>query len=187
MIEPPDVHARPAERVAELTSQLGTDAVVRWCAGLLAAETAYDDPALPSLSWLGGTAAPWLLGQVEPQRSVNAYWARVWAGRGLLHVYTPTAARHIVGALGDDAWRVREMAAKVVARWEVADAADDLVPLVRDEVTRVRAAAVRALGVVGEGEHSEVVKAAVADPESTVCRAAAVAITALQRRLDREL
>ena len=187
MREPSDVHARPAERVAELVAQLGTDAVVQWCAGLLVGDTAYDDPALPSLSWLGGPAAPWLLDQVEPQRSVNAYWVRVWAGRGLLHVYAPTAARHIVGALGDDAWRVREMVAKVVARWEVADAADDLVPLMRDEVTRVRAAAVRALGVVGEGEHAEVVRGAEEDPEPAVRRAAVVALATMRRRLDRDL
>lgn len=187
MLEPTDVHAKPAERVAELAEQLGTDVVVRWCAGLLAADTAYDDPALPSLSWLGGAAAPWLLEQGDLQRSVNDYWARVWAARGLLHVYTPAAVREIVGALGDEAWRVREMAAKVVARWEVADAADALEPLVADEATRVRAAAVRALGVVGEGEHAGGVRDAQDDPEPTVRRAAAVALATMSQRLDRDL
>lgn len=187
MLEPTDLHAPPAQRVAELVGQLGTDEVVRWCAGVLAADTAYDDPALPALTWLGGAAAPWLLSQMEPQRSGNAYWARVWAARGLLHVYTPAAAGEIVAALDDEAWRVREMAAKVVARWELAVAADALEPRVADEVARVRGAAVRALGVVGEGEHAAALRAAEDDPEPSVRRAAALALATMRRRLDRDV
>lgn len=187
MVEPTDVHAHPAERVAELVVHLGTAEVVAWCAGLLAGDTAYDDPAFPSLSWLGGPHALVLLEQGDLERAGNAYWPRVWGARGLLHVYAPEAAGEVVGALGDEAWRVREMSAKVVARWEVAAAADALEARVGDEVTRVRAAAVRALGLVGEGEHAAVVRGAQDDPEPSVRRAAAVALATMRARLDRDV
>lgn len=182
-----DVHARPAERVAELVGHLGAAEVVAWCAGLLAGDTAYDDPAFPSLSWLGGPHALVLLEQGDLARTGNAYWPRVWGARGLLHAYAPEAAGEIVGALGDEAWRVREMSAKVVARWEVAAAADALVALIGDEVPRVRSAAVRALGLVGEGEHASAVRAAEDDPEPSVRRAAAVALVTMRLRLDRDV
>ena len=74
----------------------------------------------------------------------------------------------MVAALGDEHWRVREMAAKVVATWEVGEAADGLVPLLDDEVPRVRAAAARGLGVVGEGEHADAVHEVTDDPEAAV-------------------
>ena len=43
--------------------------------------------------------------------------------RGLLHCYRPSAAGQVLAALGDDQWRVREMAAKgVVGEGEHAEA-----------------------------------------------------------------
>jgi hypothetical protein len=51
----------------------------------------------------------------------------------------------IIGALGDHAWRVREMAAKVVARHRVGRALDAIAALRMDPVPRVRAAAERAV------------------------------------------
>ena len=184
---PRDVRASPKQRVAALVGHLGTAEVVAWCGDLVAGATAYDDPDAPSLAWLGGAHALDLLGRDDLEASGNAYWPRVWGARGLLYAYEPAAAPQVVGALRDDAWRVREMAAKVVARWEVADAADALVPLVGDDVPRVRAAAVRALGTVGEGEHADAVRDAEDDPEPAVRRAAGRALAALRTRLDREL
>ena len=46
----------------------------------------------------------------------------------------------VVHALGDDEWRMRAMAAKVVAERQLGDAADELVAMTADEVPRVRAA-----------------------------------------------
>lgn len=51
----------------------------------------------------------------------------------------------IIGALRDPAWRVREMAAKVVAAHRVGQALDAVAALRDDPVPRVRAAAERAV------------------------------------------
>jgi HEAT repeat protein len=57
----------------------------------------------------------------------------------------------IIGALSDPAWRVREMALKVVARHRVDAALDHLPRLLDDEVPRVRQAALRAQQRLTEG------------------------------------
>jgi len=185
--QPSALDATPAARVAELVALLGRDAVVAWCADLLAGRAAHDDPDLPPLTWLGGPSTAWLTSREGEQLAVNAYWIRVWAARGLLHCYAPSAASDVVAALGDDHWRVRETAAKVAATWEVGEAADGLVPLLDDEVPRVRAAAVRALGVVGEGEHADPVRSVSDDPEEAVRRAAGTALGRMRARLDRDV
>ena len=177
----------PAARVAELVDLVGRDEVVGWCADLLRGRVAHDDPERPPLTWLGGRAAPWLVGLDGDGLRVHGYWVRVWGGRGLLHCYQPSAAADVVAALGDEHWRVREMAAKVVATWEVGEAADRLVPLLDDDVPRVRAAAARGLGVVGEGEHAEAVHRAAGDPERSVRTAAGTALRRMRQRLDRDL
>jgi len=79
------------------------------------------------------------------------------------------------------------MAAKVVAAWEVGEAADGLVPLLDDAVPRVRAAAARGLGVVGEGEHAEAVHQVADDPDESVRTAAETALRRLRQRLDRDV
>lgn len=185
--QPTELDATPAARVEELVGLLGRDEVVAWCADLLAGRAAHDDPDLPPLSWLGGPSTPWLVSQQGERLQANSYWVRVWGARGLLHCYLPSAAREVVAALGDEQWRVREMAAKVVATWEVGEAADHLVALLDDEVPRVRAAAARALGVVGEGEHADAVRSVADDPETAVRRAAETALTRMRSRLDRDL
>ena len=78
----------------------------------------------------------------------HGYWPRVWAARGLLHAWDPAATAAIIGATSDEAWRVREMAAKVVARHRVGDAFDAVAALRTDPVERVRAAAARAVTVL---------------------------------------
>ena len=97
----------------------------------------------PRWAWGGGTAPAGGRGLAGEQAEVNAYWVRVWGARGLLHCYDDLAARDVVAALSDEAWRVREMAAKVVGRWEVGEAAEALEPLLSDDVPRVRTAAGR--------------------------------------------
>jgi hypothetical protein len=63
---------------------------------------------------LGGPVAQVVLHDGPRQR--NQYWRRVWGARGLLHAWHPRAESAIIAATGDEHWRVREMAAKVIAR-----------------------------------------------------------------------
>ncbi len=115
------------------------------------------------------------------------YWPRVWAARGLLHVYRSQAGPAVVGGLSDESWRVREMCAKVARAHEVGAASEELARLCADDVPRVRAAAVRALAVVGEAEHADAVRDCLDDPETAVAAAAQRALRELGRRLDRPL
>ena len=106
------------------------------CVDLLAGRDV--DPALVRV--LGGPHADRYLD--DP---VHAYWLRVWGARGLLWNWDPSAVPAVQAALTDEAWRVREMGAKVVARHLVGEALPALGELVHDPVPRVRAAASRAL------------------------------------------
>ena len=182
---PPDL-TTPAHRVRALAARIGQGETASWCAELLAGRVAHDDPDRPPLAWLGGAGTPY----VEERLEVGEfeYWPRVWGARGLLHVWPVPAERvvtaAVVAALADPAWRVREMAAKVVARHEVGEAAEALMPCATDPVARVRAASVRALGAVGEHEHTDAVVGALRDQDGAVRRAAERSVELLERRLD---
>ena len=78
----------------------------------------------------------------------NEYWLRVWGVRGLLWNWGPEAVAPLLTAAGDDAWRVRELAAKVVARHRVGEAFVVVERLREDPVARVRVAAARALAAL---------------------------------------
>jgi hypothetical protein len=189
---PPNLGESPAGRLSTLQDLIGAEAIMAWCAGLLLATTQSEDPSSPSITWLGGEHAAEELAGGGFDRPGQEYWPRVWAARGLFHVWTPgpaatVATRAIVAALTDPAWRVREMAAKVTRRWLVGDAADALVPLLADSTPRVRVAAASALGVVGEFEHAHALKAGLDDEEDSVRKAAAIALDHLGLRLDRSL
>jgi hypothetical protein len=95
---------------------------------------------------LGGPAAD----QVLDGRAggTAGYWPRVWAARGLLYAWNDTATASIVQATSDEAWRVREMAAKVTARHRIGDGLGAVIMLRDDPVPRVRAAAARAIAVL---------------------------------------
>jgi HEAT repeat protein len=122
------------------------------------------------------------------QRNLDlVYWPRVWAARGLLHVYLPDASPAVVNGLDDDAWRVREMCAKVARAQEIGAAADALHRRTSDEVPRVRVAALRALARVGEAEDADAVRDCLDDPERSVVVAAERALREMSRRLDRDL
>jgi hypothetical protein len=79
-------------------------------------------------------------------RQANQYWRRVWGARGLLYAWDETgdAAAAIIEALSDQHWRVREMAAKVIAKRKVGAALEAVAQLQDDPVPRVRAASHRA-------------------------------------------
>ncbi len=176
--------ATPVERARAAAAALGRAELVRWCADLLAGRATFGEPDGPDPGWLAGRAAD---GWGAPSRldETTAYWPRVWAARTLLHVWDDAASAEVVAALGDPAWRVREMGAKVCARWEVAQAAEAALTLLGDEVPRVRVAALRALEAVGEGEHAEAIRSALADPQVSVVATAERALTRLADRLDR--
>jgi HEAT repeat protein len=175
----------PAERVGAACDRWGEGEVVRRCAAQLVAGPAAPTGELLDLAEvLGGLRDRDFLAGGRPPG--HAYWARVWAARALRYVWADFAAPAVVAALDDEYWRVREMAAKVVADQELADAADRLVELLGDDTARVRIAAARALGGVGEGEHGKALLAMVAsDPDRAVARTAASALQTLSRRLDR--
>ncbi len=129
----------PRQSVRAECERRGRDAVIAGCIELLTGGAVDDDLILA----LGGPAAPHVLsgGEGGPE----GYWPRVWAARGLLHEWAEVATPAIIAATSHEAWRVREMAAKVIARHKVGDAMESVVALRVDAVPRVRAAADRAV------------------------------------------
>jgi hypothetical protein len=126
----------PQKRIEAECARRGRDAFVADCVAVLRGGS---DPDV--LRVLAGSAAERFFDGAE---HFDTYWFRVWALRGLLWVWAPKADRAVRDALGDDAWRVREMAAKVVAKHHVRAAAAKLAQLRDDPVPRVRTAAERA-------------------------------------------
>jgi hypothetical protein len=127
----------PQQRVEAECARRGKAAVVADCVALLRGET---NPDL--LVSLAGEGAEKFF---DGREHHDTYWFRVWALRGLLWAWDPSATGVVCAAMGDEAWRVREMAAKVVARHLVGDAVSAVAPLQDDPVPRVRVAAGRAL------------------------------------------
>jgi hypothetical protein len=92
---------------------------------------------------LGGEHAERVLAGYEG--GPGGYWPRVWAMRGFLHCYEPIARDTITRALGDNHWRVREMALKVIRRHGIEEYSASASTLIDDPVERVRLAAERVL------------------------------------------
>jgi hypothetical protein len=132
----------PRQSVLAECERRGQAAVITGCIGLL--EGADADDGL--IFALGGPAAATVLSGREGGR--DGYWPRVWAARGLLHVWADNATPAIIAATDDESWRVREMAAKVIARHQVGDALAAAVTLTADPVLRVAAAADRAVMIL---------------------------------------
>jgi hypothetical protein len=132
----------PRESVEAECARRGRAAVVAGCVDLLGGR-GVDDSLIVALARPG---AEQVLAGREGGRS--GHWPRVWAARGLLHVWDDSALPAILTATRDDAWRVREMAAKVVARHLLGDALEAVAALRDDPVPRVRTAAERALILV---------------------------------------
>jgi hypothetical protein len=131
----------PRQGIAAECQRRGAPAVASGCISLLHGHWHDVDDAL--VHALGGEAAEYVLGGREGGKA--GYWPRVWAARGLLHAWDDRAAPAIIQATADDAWRVREMAARVIARHRVGDALTAIAGLRTDPVPRVRAAAERAV------------------------------------------
>jgi hypothetical protein len=129
----------PRQSVEIECARRGREQVVDGCVALLRGRDV-DDTLIVAL---GGPVARVVLHDGPLQR--NQYWRRVWGARGLLHAWDGRADSAIVEAMTDEHWRVREMAAKVVARHKVGAALDAVAALRGDPVPRVRAAAERAV------------------------------------------
>jgi HEAT repeat protein len=136
----------PRQSIEAACAGHGGPEVIASCVALIGGADA--DPAL--VAALGGPDAPRFLDAPPDQR----YWLRVWGARGLLWALAtedapppdrPEIVEALVGALTDDHWRVREQAAKVIARYRVDEAHPAITALLDDEVPRVRYAAARAL------------------------------------------
>jgi HEAT repeat protein len=136
----------PGQSVEQECARRGTAQVVAGCVGLLGGGEA--DYAL--VYAIGGPAADSVLG--PHPRHDQQYFLRVWAARALLYAWDDGARDVVAGvvitALGDESWRVREMAAKVVARRKLGDALTAVAGLRTDPVPRVRAAAERATAIL---------------------------------------
>jgi HEAT repeats len=132
----------PRESVRGECQRRGEKAVVASCLDVLTGQN-IDDRLLQVL---GGPAAEQVLG--GRAGGIAGYWPRVWAARGLLYAWDESASTVIARATSDDAWRVREMAAKVITKHRIGDALDAVITLRDDPVPRVRAAAERAIAVL---------------------------------------
>lgn len=128
----------PRRSVEALAASHGRSTVVAACLDLLAGRVV-DGQIIVGL---GGPPARWAVDGGAPGPD---YWLRVWALRGLLWLWDESATEAVVGAHADAAWRVREMAAKVVARHQVDAALTSALSLRADPVLRVRRAAERAV------------------------------------------
>lgn len=132
----------PRESIEAESVRRGRQAVIAGCCDLIKGDDA--DGAL--ILALGGPHARRVLDS-DP-RAGQRYWLRVWGIRGLLWVWDDSALGAVVIALHDPAWRVRELAAKVVARHHLGDTFPVVVDLRDDPVRRVRAAAARAVAIL---------------------------------------
>jgi hypothetical protein len=122
----------------------GRSDCVRECIAILGGHTVDAE----FLRVIGGPSAESVLDGRDG--GLDGYWPRVWAARGLLHVWDDVATDAIIAATTNDSWRVREMSAKVIARHHVAPAIDAVVTLLEDDNARVRTAARRAFDAVAD-------------------------------------
>lgn len=188
MIEDVSAVPRPADPdrpvatlVRELDALVGRERFVDVCVDLVggADRTAY----VAELRYLTGHS--WEAGDPVFDPEVwKDYWVRTWGGRGLLYCWSDRATDAVVAGLGDEHYRPAEMCLKVAAKYDVAGTGPGAAALTRHELPRVRANAVRTLGVVGDTEHVDAVVTVLNDPEEWVREHAAHAYERMAARLD---
>ena len=163
----------PAERIAKVVAELGEDEVVARATALIAGLNAGEEFLLS----VGGRHAQGIL-----DGAPALYWPEVWGARTFLYVWSDSAIPAVLAGLGNQAWRVREMSAKVVARRELPYPAEVAV-LATDEVARVRAQAARTLAEIGRVEDVDTLRSLLKDPEIEVRREAGGALKKLRATL----
>ncbi|MEO6944483.1 MAG: HEAT repeat domain-containing protein [Lacisediminihabitans sp.] len=164
-----------AARIAHAVDRYGEARVVTLATGLLQARNAGDDILL----YLGGRHAQGVL-----DGAPALYWPELWGARAFMHVWiqeSDAAVSAVLAGLGNQAWRVREMCAKVCATRAIGGP-ETLTVLLSDETARVRSAAARALAEVGHREHMEQLTLVLRDPDKDVRRAAQQSLDRLRER-----
>jgi hypothetical protein len=163
----------PQKRIEEAVALFGEQSVAQRAASLLMGGNEGEE----FLLWVGGRHAQGVLDGAPP-----LYWPEVWGARALTFVWDESAASAVHRGLNDQAWRVREMCARVVFVRTLPET-DTLLALLGDEVARVRSAAARALGeVADEATAKGPLTALLQDPEKEVRRSAHDAMVRLERR-----
>lgn len=157
-------------RIAAAVERLGVDTVVLRSLSLLAGNNEGEEFLLV----VGGEHAQGIL-----DGAPVLYWPELWGTRALLYVWNDSAIAGVTAALQNQAWRVREMATRVTATRGLTLQVE-ITALLTDEVARVRAAAARALGAIGDD--LEVIRPLLKDPEIEVRRGAQQGIDAIRKR-----
>ncbi len=136
--------AHPSVLVGLAVQRWGERGLIDRCVRLYREMDWGDEPEL--MSYVGGRAGPrW----VQLGFGTQAYFVRTWALRAMLYAWDESAASTVIEALGDEHWRPREMALKVVARRLVDGDVEAVARLQDDPVPRVRSAARRTLERLG--------------------------------------
>jgi hypothetical protein len=161
-----------AARLALAAERYGEAVLVERAVGLLEGRNEGEELFL----FVGGRHAQGIL-----DGAPALYWPEVWGARALLHVWDESAASAVLRGANNRAWRVREMCLRVCAERGLGDNA--FIPLLSDENPRVRAAAARALAVVGGSEAQEPITRILRDPDKDVRRVARESLRALESRL----
>ncbi|GAB3033095.1 hypothetical protein GCM10027052_07770 [Parafrigoribacterium mesophilum] len=164
----------PAERIHAAVRRFGEPVVATRAANLLRGRNEGDE----FLLWVGGRHAQGVL-----DGAPALYWPELWGARALLSAWDDSAAEAVVAGLDNQAWRVREMCARVCAAHGL-DAAGALLRHTTDAVPRVRAASARALATAGEASSAAALTAMLRDPDKEVRRAAQQSLAALTTRTD---
>jgi len=163
----------PGDRIAAAVARFGEQVVVDRSASLLSGGNEGEE----FLLIVGGRHAQGVLDGAPP-----LYWPEVWGARALSFVWADSARSAVHRGLGDRAWRVREMCARVVFLRRL-DEQEALSTLLSDEVARVRGAAARALGEIGDASHVEALTLLLKDDEKEVRRSAHDAMVRLEKRI----
>jgi hypothetical protein len=132
----------PRQSIEAEAARRGRGSLVAGCVALLRGQETDEGLVIA----LAGPAARAVLD--GSSRTDQRYWLRVWGARGLRWCWGDEALPAVSQALADPCWRVREMAAKIVARHVLGDALPEVAVLRDDPVPRVAAAAFRALAVL---------------------------------------
>lgn len=162
----------PGDRITAAVARFGEQVVVDRSASLLRGGNEGDE----FLLIVGGRHAQGVLDGAPP-----LYWPEVWGARALTFVWDASAASAVHHGLADRAWRVREMCARVVFIRHL-DEQVALVEMLGDEVARVRGAAARALGEIGDVSHLPALTLLLKDDEKEVRRSAHDAMVRLEKR-----